>query len=84
MTQLTKFRAYPYKERLSYAALMLCVTVWMFWGHWPRTLVDLTLIAAVILTFFCGPKGRPFWFLWGVVVGVILTALTITHSGRLW
>jgi hypothetical protein len=84
MGNSNRLRVQHLKARLLYAALMLSVTGWMLWKHGPQTLVDLILIVAVILTFFCGPKERPFWFLWGIAVGVILTATSINHSWKLW
>jgi hypothetical protein len=76
----SSIRSYPYKERLPYAILMLCVTAWMLHGDRPKTVVDFTLIGSVIATFFCGPKERMFWLFWGVAIGALIASVSFGHS----
>ena len=70
---------YPYKERIPYAAFMICVGVWMLHNSWPGTPIYEVLVGVLLLTLFCGPKGRSFWFLWGILLGAFMMAFSNVH-----
>jgi hypothetical protein len=65
-------KTYPYAKRLPFAASMLCVIAWIFHTSSPASVSDRVVIAAAIPALFCGHRGRPFWFFWGVAVGAFL------------
>jgi hypothetical protein len=82
MKLLSSVKAYPYRERLPYAVLMICVCAWMLRHSWPGTPIYDALVGVLFLTLFCGPKGRPFWFLWGLLVGAFLMAINDVHPWK--
>ena len=76
---LSCIKAYPYRERLPFAAIMLCLIAWI--SHTSRQHdtgvgrdVDRVVTIALCLAVFCGHRARPFWFFWGMVVGAGLVA----------
>lgn len=76
-----RIRSYPYRERLPLAIVMLCVLAWqVHTSPGPVTVGGRIQIAVLSLVFFFGWKGRPYWFLWGVAVGVTLVEFAYTHS----
>ena len=73
-------KAYPHRERLLIRSLALGTCAWVIRPPEPIAVLDWILIGALILLLFCGSKGRPFWFLWGIVIGIILAKmLPILH-----
>jgi len=74
MGQLAKIfdqiRAYPHWARRPYVVMLLCVLTWTAYRSGERmTVVDAVVTAALFLVAFLGHRGRPFWFLWGIVAG---------------
>ncbi len=70
-------RTYPYRERIPFAIGMLCILGWIL--HASKTslsAVDRVCIGVLILSLFCRPRGRPFWFFWGIVAGAWLVELS--------
>lgn len=82
MRFISAIKEYPLRERLPYAILMLCVMIWFFRKDWPGNLAIDALAGILVITFFCSPKGRPFWFLWGILVGSL--AISGVHAWKLW
>lgn len=75
--QLARFfdriRNYPHWTRRPYIVMLLCVLVWAAYRSQERlTAVDIVITAALFLVAFLGHRGRPFWFLWGIVVGSMM------------
>jgi hypothetical protein len=63
---------YPYRERLPFAAMMLCLLAWEVHTSRPLTDSGRVIIAALSLVFFFGWKTKSYWFLWGIAVGAML------------
>lgn len=80
MSFFSDIKTYPYRERLPSAAIMLCIGVWMFRNSGSVTYVEGIGAVAVAITLFVGARGRTFWFLWGIAVGIALASLTWAHS----
>jgi len=77
----SSFKTYPYLERIPYAVMLLCVGAWLWHTSEPITDIDRIVAVAIFLALFCGHRGRPFWFFWGIVVGAGLVAsLPWLHS----
>jgi hypothetical protein len=72
---LSHIKTYPYRERLPNAIIMLCLGAWIFRNVGRVTGVDAIGGGAIALSLFCGPRGRPFWFFWGIAVGVAFVAI---------
>jgi len=78
---LPDIKRYPYRERLPFAVIMLCLLAWMAHKDWPFPYRDLIPLAALCVVVFLDRNGRPFWFMWGVVVGTVLyDLLPYLHS----
>jgi hypothetical protein len=74
-------KTYPYRERLPIAAMLLCLLAWNV--HTSKSVTDseLLIVAPLAIASFLDWKNRPFWFLWGIVVGICLVSeLPRLHS----
>jgi hypothetical protein len=76
------FKKYPFKERVPRVVSgILCGLMGLLQNLKRVTGVDEIIIAALVFMFFCGPRGRPFWFFAGIVIGgLLIQALPKLHS----
>jgi hypothetical protein len=81
IAQLTSaVKTYPYRKRLPFALSMICVFVYATLRSGPYSSdldrrIDVIGTAALILLFFSGYRGRPFWFFGGIVAGLFVLEL---------
>ena len=81
LTLSRSVKTYPYRERLPIAVVLLCLLAWHF--HNPEFVTgnELLIFAAAAFGIFFDWKSRPFWFICGVVVGILLVSeLPRLHS----
>lgn len=80
------FKKYPYRERLPLAIMMIFILTWNRYSHWRSSfrwppdghgLIAIIFYAALYSVLFFDRKGRPFWFLWGIVVGAGLAVVLL-------
>jgi len=87
---LSSFKRYPYRERLPLAVMMICILTWDRYSKWRTSFkwppdeyefIALIFYAALCSVLFFDRKGRPFWFLWGIIVGTgLVAALPWLHT----
>jgi len=71
------------KRRLLAAAVVLCLIAWDMHNHHRRIDEgDVVGNIAAILSFFVAWRGKMFWFLWGIAIGVFL--LSIVRLAFVW
>ena len=78
-------KAFPYRERLSYAVTVVCIVGLTCYHtvHITTALdrsVALLATVAFVCTCFCGYRSRPFWFFWGIINGALLVAILTQHD----
>ncbi|HEV2326990.1 MAG TPA: hypothetical protein VGS10_23835 [Terracidiphilus sp.] len=68
-----RIRKYPYWARRSDAVILLGVLLFIVCTSQRRmTVFDVVIVAALFLVAFLQHRGRPYWFLWGIVSGAVL------------
>ena len=77
MSQVAKtwgrIRKYPYWARRSDVVIVLGVLLFIVCTSEHRmTVVDVVVVGALFLVAFLQHRGRPYWFLWGMVGGAVL------------
>lgn len=77
MGQLTgicnRIRKYPHWARRTDVVIVLAVLIFAVCTSERRlTVFDVVVVAALFLVAFLEHRGRPYWFLWGVVGGAVL------------
>jgi len=71
------------KRRLLTAAVVACLIAWDMHKHHRRIDEgDVVGNTAAILSFFVAWRGKTFWFLWGIAIGVLL--LSIVRLAFVW
>lgn len=81
-TVMLRVKSYPYRQRIPVVlAMLLCLGLNMAFNSTnPITLKDGFIIAPLLLVGFFSWKERPFWFLSGMVAGLlIMNRLTGRH-----
>lgn len=68
-----RIKKYPHWARRSDVVIVLGVLVFLVCTSEHRmTVFDVVILAALFLVAFLEHRGRPYWFLWGVVGGAVL------------
>ncbi len=67
-----RVKTYPYKERVPYGGGLLIILLWGLFHHWPVKFPELIGFLALSIIVFLHWRDRTFWFLWGIVIGVVL------------
>ena len=68
-----RIRRYPYWARRSDVVIVLGVLLFIVCTSEHRmTVVDVVVVGALFLVAFLQHRGRPYWFLWGMVGGAVL------------
>lgn len=68
-----RIRKYPYWARRSDVITILGVLVFIVCTSPHRlTVIDVVVVTALFLVAFLQHRGRPYWFLWGIVGGAVL------------
>lgn len=68
-----RIRKYPYWARRSDVVAVLGVLMFVVCTSKHRmTVFDVVVISALFLVAFLQHRGRPYWFLWGMVGGAVL------------
>jgi len=79
---LGNIKSYPFNERVP-RALSGIICVLMGFAYHPKRIseADAFIVGALVIMVFCGPKGRPFWFFAGIIVGgLLIQAIPGLHS----
>jgi hypothetical protein len=74
---LSAFKRYPYRQRLPMAIMLNCVLTWHIYRNWPLSAPGFVFYAVLYYVVYLDWKRRPFWFLWGIVVGAVLFDLLL-------
>jgi hypothetical protein len=70
----TRIKTYPYWARRSDVVILLGVLLFIVCTSQRRMSVfDVVIVTALFLVAFLEYRGRPYWFLWGIVGGAALT-----------
>lgn len=68
-----RIRTYPYWARRSDVVILLGVLLFIVCTSQRRmTVFDVVIVTALFLVAFLEHRGRPYWFLWGIVGGAVL------------
>lgn len=68
-----RIRKYPYWARRSDVVILLGVLLFIVCTSQRRmTVFDVVIVSALFVIAFLEYRGRPYWFLWGVVGGAAL------------
>jgi hypothetical protein len=68
-----RIRNYPHWARRSDVVTLVGVLLFVVCTSQHRmTAFDVVIVAALFLVAFLERRGRPYWFLWGVVGGALL------------
>ena len=68
-----KIRSYPHWARRSNVVMLVALLTWIALTYKrPLTVTDVVVTSSLFLAAFLDHCGRPFWFLWGIVVGAVL------------
>jgi hypothetical protein len=71
-----RVRKYPHWARRSDAVILLGVLLFIVCTSEHRmTVFDVVIVGALFLVAFLQHRGRPYWFLWGIVSGAVLVDL---------
>lgn len=71
-----RIRKYPYWARRSDVVILLGVLLFIVCtSDRPMTIFDVVIVGALFLAAFLQGRGRPYWFLWGIVSGAVLVDL---------
>ena len=65
-------RAYPFRERMPLALMIGAILTWHIHRHWPLKLSVVPGYCALFILLLLDRRGRAFWCLWGVVIGITL------------
>ena len=68
-----RIRKYPYWARRSDVVILLGLLLFIVCTSDRRmTIFDVVIVSALFLVAFLQHRGRPYWFLWGIVSGAVL------------
>ena len=71
-----RIRRYPYWARRSDAVILLGVLLFVVCTSQHRmTVFDVVIVGALFLVAFLQHRGRPYWYLWGIISGAVLVDL---------
>lgn len=72
----SRIRKYPHWARRSDVVILLGVLLFIVCTSNHRmTVFDVVIVGALFLVAFLERRGRPYWFLWGIVSGAVLVDL---------
>ncbi|MGH9589411.1 MAG: hypothetical protein ACRD25_03405 [Terracidiphilus sp.] len=68
-----RIRKYPYWASRSDVVILLGVLLFIVCtSEHHMTVFDVVIVGALFLVAFLEHRGRPYWFLWGIVSGAVL------------